>query len=247
MSSHQYRKSHFGDKTVVRSSYLHNGISCTGKTTYLYWIRPKVTDSVETGIENVTGMNLSFSIEMFIRQGFSYLIHKNSFTPRQYVSKWKQTTHPQKRQCQEPTGDISRILLIHVQSKYHVVLVSDMRITVHCRQRAYRGYPILCSEWSPLSRGSPVYCFPRPRTGHCPCLLRMCIATRAGSSVPETTPRMKRKMKCYESLLAWICSIFENEWKHEFCWLWISRKLSVMNRRYRMFWMCMTIWYARSV
>ena len=29
MSSYQYRKSHCGDKTVVRSSYLHNGISYT--------------------------------------------------------------------------------------------------------------------------------------------------------------------------------------------------------------------------
>ena len=40
MSSLQYRKSHCGDKTVVRSSYLHNGISYTGKMTSLYWIRP---------------------------------------------------------------------------------------------------------------------------------------------------------------------------------------------------------------
>ena len=39
MPSFQYRKSHCGDKTVVRSSYLHNGISYTGKTTSLYWIR----------------------------------------------------------------------------------------------------------------------------------------------------------------------------------------------------------------
>ena len=39
MSSYQYRKSHCGDKTVVRSSYLHNGISYTGKITSLYWIR----------------------------------------------------------------------------------------------------------------------------------------------------------------------------------------------------------------
>ena len=38
MSSYQYRKSHCGDKTVVRSSYLYNGISYTGKTS-LYWIR----------------------------------------------------------------------------------------------------------------------------------------------------------------------------------------------------------------
>ena len=33
LSSYQYRKSHCGDKTVVRSSYLHNGISYTGKMT----------------------------------------------------------------------------------------------------------------------------------------------------------------------------------------------------------------------
>ena len=39
MTSYQYRKFHCGDKTVVRSSYLHNGISYTGKMTSLYWIR----------------------------------------------------------------------------------------------------------------------------------------------------------------------------------------------------------------
>ena len=38
MSSYQHRKSHCGDKTVVRSSYLHSGISYTGKITSLYWI-----------------------------------------------------------------------------------------------------------------------------------------------------------------------------------------------------------------
>ena len=38
MSSCQYRKSHCGDKTVVRSSYLHNKISYAGKMSPLYWI-----------------------------------------------------------------------------------------------------------------------------------------------------------------------------------------------------------------
>ena len=38
MSSYQNRKSHCGDKTVIRSSYLHNGISYTGKMVYFYWI-----------------------------------------------------------------------------------------------------------------------------------------------------------------------------------------------------------------
>ena len=42
MSPYQYRKSHFGDKTVVRSSYFHNGISYTGKLSSLYWIGAQV-------------------------------------------------------------------------------------------------------------------------------------------------------------------------------------------------------------
>ena len=37
ISFYQYRKSHCGDKTVVRSSYLHNGISYTSKMASLYW------------------------------------------------------------------------------------------------------------------------------------------------------------------------------------------------------------------
>ena len=39
MPSYQHRKSHCGDKTILRPSYLHNGISYTGKATSLYWIR----------------------------------------------------------------------------------------------------------------------------------------------------------------------------------------------------------------
>ena len=39
MSSCQYRKSLCGDKTILRPSYLHNGISYTGKTASLYWIK----------------------------------------------------------------------------------------------------------------------------------------------------------------------------------------------------------------
>ena len=39
MLPYQYWKSNCGDKTVVRSSYLHNVISYTGKKTSLYWLR----------------------------------------------------------------------------------------------------------------------------------------------------------------------------------------------------------------
>ena len=42
MSSYQYGKCHCGEKTVVRSSYLHNGISYTGKMTSLYWFSPLI-------------------------------------------------------------------------------------------------------------------------------------------------------------------------------------------------------------
>ena len=42
MLSYQYRKSHCGGKTVVRSSYIHNGISHTGKMSSLYWIGAQV-------------------------------------------------------------------------------------------------------------------------------------------------------------------------------------------------------------
>ena len=36
MTSYQYRKSHCGDKTILRPSYLHNGISFTNKMSSLY-------------------------------------------------------------------------------------------------------------------------------------------------------------------------------------------------------------------
>ena len=46
MPSYQYRKPHCGDKTILRPSYLHNGVSYTGKMASLYWIRaqyPKIS------------------------------------------------------------------------------------------------------------------------------------------------------------------------------------------------------------
>ena len=46
MTSYQYRKSHCGDKTVVRSSYLHNGISYTGTMTCFYWISPQIAKTL---------------------------------------------------------------------------------------------------------------------------------------------------------------------------------------------------------
>ena len=44
MPSYQYRKSYCGDKTGVRSSYLHNGISYVGKMASFYWISPPIAN-----------------------------------------------------------------------------------------------------------------------------------------------------------------------------------------------------------
>ena len=47
ISSYQYRTSYYGDKTILRPSYLHNGISYTGKIS-LYWIRTLVSKAIQT-------------------------------------------------------------------------------------------------------------------------------------------------------------------------------------------------------
>ena len=44
--SYQYRKSHCGDKMTLRPSYLHNGISYTGKMASSYWIRAQYLTSI---------------------------------------------------------------------------------------------------------------------------------------------------------------------------------------------------------
>ena len=66
MSSYQYRKSHCGYKTIVRSSYLHNGISYTGKMISFDWIGPlasiyctKTTARRETNIQ-VLGFGVAY-------------------------------------------------------------------------------------------------------------------------------------------------------------------------------------------
>ena len=65
MSSYQYRKSHCGDKTVLRSSYLHNGISYTGKMTSSYWFSPQVIIWTKAGILLIWLLGTNFS-EMLI-------------------------------------------------------------------------------------------------------------------------------------------------------------------------------------
>ena len=38
VKSYRYREAHCGDQLILWLSYLHNRISCTGKTSSLYWI-----------------------------------------------------------------------------------------------------------------------------------------------------------------------------------------------------------------
>ena len=64
MTSYQYRKSHCGDKTILRPSYLHNGISYTGKTTSLRWIRAQATMRMLTTILHIfLSENLIWNIQ----------------------------------------------------------------------------------------------------------------------------------------------------------------------------------------
>ena len=64
ISYYQYRKSHCGDKTVVRSSYLHNGISYTFKISYLYWIRAQITMNAYTWHSRAL---LSCGVQAFVK------------------------------------------------------------------------------------------------------------------------------------------------------------------------------------
>ena len=79
MLPHQYRKSHCGYKTVVRSSYLHNGISYTVKTASLYWIEAlKIDDlaqdrsnSIANALELLQSCTdpLRWSYNLILKQG----------------------------------------------------------------------------------------------------------------------------------------------------------------------------------
>ena len=55
MTSYQYRKSHCGDKTILRPSYLHNGIFFSGKMSSLYWIRAQITCVLRSWVPNGAG------------------------------------------------------------------------------------------------------------------------------------------------------------------------------------------------
>ena len=59
ITSYQYRKSHCGDKTILWLSYLHNGISYTGKTTSLYWIWDQAISNTGSPCISILWVNAS--------------------------------------------------------------------------------------------------------------------------------------------------------------------------------------------
>ena len=68
MSSYQYRKSHCGDKTILRPSYLHNGISYTGKTLSLYWIGAQVLIDENISLLIRTGLPTVTEFQYFVKE-----------------------------------------------------------------------------------------------------------------------------------------------------------------------------------
>ena len=91
MSSYQYRKSHCGDKTILRPSYLHNGVPYTGKTTFLYWIGALFPNTTKHNIAGTvciiarmykmnTSKRFNKSIRWYINQHLTHLLTRTTFS-----------------------------------------------------------------------------------------------------------------------------------------------------------------------
>ena len=76
MLSYQYRKSHCGDKTILRPSHLHNGISYTGKTS-LYWIGAQVV--IGTIPQNYQLGQLGINFNEILTKIHNFFIQENQF------------------------------------------------------------------------------------------------------------------------------------------------------------------------
>ena len=99
MTSYWYRKSHCGDKTILRPSYLHNGISYTGKTTSLYWIGAQAFQkpafqhsnySASTGAGNAVDGNASTYAQSNFTSNPGWYVDLGEFVLVDYL----QVTHP---------------------------------------------------------------------------------------------------------------------------------------------------------
>ena len=120
LSSYQYRKSHNGDKTILWPSYLHNGISYTGKIT-LYWIRAKLVMCIlQCYFTGTTAIIKLIYWELYI-------------TKQAYVKQWR-ILH--EINCiLHAAWHLTRPLLPAFQT---VWIICGTRVNVWCKINAYR-------------------------------------------------------------------------------------------------------------
>ena len=112
MSSYQYRKSDCGDKTILRPSYLHNGMAYNGKMTPLYWIRAQtVTELRQLGkhlwlaymsfwrnfmfIQTLTERQLKDSLVLDEQKGSPHVVHMDSVSGGTLPKTYHPTRFPQ--------------------------------------------------------------------------------------------------------------------------------------------------------
>ena len=79
MPSYQYKKSHCGDKTVVRSSYLHNGISYTGKMRCHIYIESGPWSLFGTRASATTMLSYTGQYQISHRHGYHFQPPKLDF------------------------------------------------------------------------------------------------------------------------------------------------------------------------
>ena len=73
--SYQYRDCHFGDKTILWSSYLHNGIPYPSEMKILFWIGAQLYLAKDVGVNNC-----SDHINIDCHLGHYYLIEFHQHT-----------------------------------------------------------------------------------------------------------------------------------------------------------------------
>ena len=105
MPSYQYRKSHCGVRTILRLSYLHNGISYPGKIIYLYWIKPSMSIldwSSDGSVFILTNLQIQSSLLI------STHCQVSGVGPLSLFSKWKKC-HPGGHYWDHCPGSLSLI------------------------------------------------------------------------------------------------------------------------------------------
>ena len=104
MPSYQYRKSHCGDKTILRPSYLHNGISYTDKTIFYIESGPRASVSIVLtthswisqclrGLKRISQWNLERFHKNFQKVIVQLLFHILTSSKQEISANWMQLTH----------------------------------------------------------------------------------------------------------------------------------------------------------